>query len=67
MENEIAELEELKKRNQLLLCDPGVLNDSKRIKPLMQELNTASNRLAERYRRWEELTRELEKIDKMDL
>jgi len=67
LEKEIAELEELKKRDQALLCDPDVLNDSQRIKPLMQELRAASTRLAERYRRWEELTRELEKIDKMDL
>ena len=57
LEKEIAELEKLKTRNQELLCDPEVLKDSKRIKPLMQELNAATTRLAELYRRWEELTR----------
>jgi ATP-binding cassette subfamily F protein 3 len=67
LEMEIAELEGLKKRDQFLLCDPEVLNESKRIKPLMQELNTATTRLGELYRRWEELTREMEKIDKTDL
>jgi ATP-binding cassette subfamily F protein 3 len=67
IELEIAVLERLKTRNQLLLCDPEVLRDSKRIKPLMLELNKANPRLAELYRRWEELTRQLEKIDKTDL
>jgi hypothetical protein len=33
----------------------------------MLELSKANPRLAILYRRWEELTRELEKIDKMDL
>jgi ATP-binding cassette subfamily F protein 3 len=63
LEVEIAELEKLKTRNQLLLCDPEVLKESKRIKPLMLELNMATPRLAELYRRWEELTRQLEKVD----
>ncbi len=67
LEKEIVELEALKNRNQSLLCDPEVLKESRRIKPLMLELSTASNRLDELYRRWEELTRELEKVDKMDL
>jgi ATP-binding cassette subfamily F protein 3 len=66
LEKEIAELEKLKTLNQSLLCDPGVLKESRRIKPLMLELNVASTRLAELYQRWEELTRELEKVDKMD-
>jgi ATP-binding cassette subfamily F protein 3 len=67
IELEIAVLERLKTRNQLLLCDPEVLKESKLIKPLMQELSKANPRLAELYRRWEELTRQLEKIDKSDL
>jgi len=67
LELEIAGLERLKTRNQLLLCDPEVLKESKRIKPLMLELNMATPRLAELYRRWEELTRQLEKVDSMDL
>jgi ATP-binding cassette subfamily F protein 3 len=66
IELEIAVLERLKTRNQLLLCDPEVLRDSKRIKPLMLELSKAQPRLVVLYRRWEELTSELEKIDKMD-
>lgn len=66
LELEIAELERLKTRNQLLLCDPEVLKESKRIKPLMLELNMATPRLAELYRRWEELTRQLEKVEKTD-
>jgi ATP-binding cassette subfamily F protein 3 len=66
IELEIAVLERLKTRNQLLLCDPEVLRDSKRIKPLMLELSRANPRLVELYRRWEELIRELENIDKMD-
>jgi ATP-binding cassette subfamily F protein 3 len=66
IELEIAVLERLKTKNQLLLCDPEVLRDSKRIKPLMLELSKANPRLVELYRRWEELTRELENIDKMD-
>ena len=67
LEKEIAELERLKTRNQLLLCDPEVLKESKRIKPLMLELNMATTRLAELYRRWEELTGQLEKVDTKDL
>ena len=67
LEVEIAELERLKTRNQLLLCDPEVLKESKRIKPLMLELNIVTPRLAELYRRWEELTRQLEKVDTTDL
>jgi len=66
IELEIAVLERLKTRNELWLCDPEVLRDSKRIKPLMLELSKAKPRLVELYRRWEELTAELEKIDKMD-
>jgi ATP-binding cassette subfamily F protein 3 len=67
LEKEIAELELLKTRNRSLLCDPEVLKETKRIKPLMLELNTVTTRLAELYRRWEELTGQLEKVDKMDL
>jgi ATP-binding cassette subfamily F protein 3 len=66
IELEIAVLERLKTRNQLLLCDPEVLRESKLIKPLMLELSKANSRLAVLYRRWEELTRELEKTDEMD-
>jgi ATP-binding cassette, subfamily F, member 3 len=66
IEGEIAELEKLKTRNQSLLCDPEVLKDSKRIKPLMVELKQATPRLAELYRRWEELTQQMEKVDKAD-
>jgi len=67
LEKEIAELEKLKKQNQQLLCDPAILGESRRIKPLMLELSQATARLAELYRRWEELNSELEKVDKMDL
>jgi ATP-binding cassette subfamily F protein 3 len=63
LEGEIAELETLKTRNQSWLCDPEILKDSKRIKPLMVELNMITSRLDELYRRWEELTRQLEKTD----
>jgi ATP-binding cassette, subfamily F, member 3 len=66
LEKEISEWEGVKTRDQSLLCDPEVLKESRRIKPLMQELNQAIERLAGLYRRWEELTRELEKVDKMD-
>jgi ATP-binding cassette subfamily F protein 3 len=66
LEEEIAALERLKTRNQSLLCDPDVLKESARIKPLMQELNQASRRLGELYVRWEELTRQLEKVDEMN-
>jgi ATP-binding cassette subfamily F protein 3 len=65
LEEEISALERLKTLNQSLLCDPDVLKDSARIKPLMQELNQASRRLAELYHRWEDLTRQLEKVDEM--
>jgi ATP-binding cassette subfamily F protein 3 len=67
LEKEISEMEQLKNRNQLLLCDPEVLKESKRIKPLMLELNMAASRLTELYHRWEELTGQLEKVDKMEL
>jgi len=66
LEEEIAAMERLKTRNQSLLCDPEVLKDSARIKLLMLELNQASRRLAELYPRWEELIRQLEKVDEMD-
>ncbi|MBN2400426.1 MAG: ABC-F family ATP-binding cassette domain-containing protein [Candidatus Aminicenantes bacterium] len=67
LEKEIGALEQIKTRNQSLLCDPEVLKESGRIKPLMLELSSASSRLTELYRHWEELIRELENVDEMDL
>jgi ATP-binding cassette subfamily F protein 3 len=63
LESEIVELEGLKARDHSLLCDPEVLKDSGRIKPLMQELNQAELRLNELLPRWEKLMRSLEELE----
>jgi ATP-binding cassette subfamily F protein 3 len=64
LEAEIMELESIKIRNQALLCDPEVLQESARIKPLMQELKVADRRLAELLRRWEEMMRQHEELER---
>lgn len=63
LEAEIVELETIKTRNQEQLCDPELLRESARIKPLMQELNRAKHRLEELLPYWEELMRQLEKLE----
>jgi len=63
LESEIAGLEGIKARNQSLLCDPEVLKDSGRIKPLMRELNEAESRLKALLPRWEKLMHRLEDIE----
>jgi ATP-binding cassette subfamily F protein 3 len=63
LEAEIVELEGVKARNQTLLCDPEVLKDSGRIKPLMQELSRAELRLNELMPRWEKLMHRLEELE----
>jgi hypothetical protein len=63
LEAEIVKLEALTSANQALLCDPEVLKDSLRIKPLMQELKRSENRLKELYPRWEQLMRGLEELE----
>ncbi len=64
LETEIVRLEALKSANQALLCDPDVLKDSMRIKPLMQELKKSENRLKELFPRWEKLMHDLEELEK---
>jgi ATP-binding cassette subfamily F protein 3 len=63
LEAEIARLEELKSRDQALLCDPEVLKDSPRIKALMKELNQAERRLEALLPRWEKLMHEMEELE----
>jgi len=63
LEGEIVELEELTARNQSLLCDPEVLQDSPRIQALMKELNEAERRLKKLLPRWEALMRGLEELE----
>ena len=63
LEAEIVRLEALKSANQALLCDPEVLKDSLRIKPLMQELKKSENRLKELFPRWEKLMHDLEELE----
>ena len=63
VEAEIEGLEGLMARNRSLLCDPEVLKESERIKPLMQELKQAERRLAELLPRWEKLMHSLEELD----
>jgi ATP-binding cassette, subfamily F, member 3 len=60
LEGEIVALEELTARNQSLLCDPEVLQDSPRIQALMKELNEAERRLKGLLPRWEEVMNRLE-------
>ncbi|HUU05113.1 MAG TPA: ABC-F family ATP-binding cassette domain-containing protein [Patescibacteria group bacterium] len=63
LEAEILELETIKTRNQELLCDPELLQESVRIKPLMQELNRAKRRLEELLPYWEELMHRLDELE----
>ncbi len=63
LEAKIVELEGIKGRNQSLLCDPEVLKDSGRIKPLMQELRKAELKLNESLPRWEKLMHSLEDLE----
>jgi ATP-binding cassette subfamily F protein 3 len=60
LEKEIVKLEAIRSRNQLLLCDPEVLKDSDRIKPLMTELKETEQRLSRCLPHWEELMQRLE-------
>lgn len=62
LEAEIMELESVKARDQALLCDPNILQDSARIKSLMQQLKAVERRLPELLRRWEELMRQQEEL-----
>jgi ATP-binding cassette subfamily F protein 3 len=63
LEEEIVTLEELKSRDQALLCDPGVLQDSPRIKALMKELKQAERQLETLLPRWEKLMHDLEELE----
>ncbi len=63
LEAEIAELEALKARNQVLLCDPRVLQDSPRIQELMKELSEAEAKLKKRLPEWEQLMAQLEELE----
>ncbi|MBE0664517.1 MAG: ABC-F family ATP-binding cassette domain-containing protein, partial [Candidatus Aminicenantes bacterium] len=63
LEGEIVELETIKTRNQEQLCDPELLRESARIKPLMQELNRAKRRLEELLPYWEELMHRLDELE----
>ncbi len=63
LEAEIVRLEAITSTDQALLCDPEVLKDSLRIKPLMQELKKSENRLKELYPRWEKLMHGLEELE----
>ncbi len=66
LESGIHELEALKDRDQALLCDPGVLGDSTRIRELMKELGDVKRRLKEMLPRWEEAMRRLEEVEVQD-
>lgn len=63
LEAEIMELESIQARDRELLCDPEVLKESLRIKPLMQELNQVKTRLEVLFRRWEALMRRQEELE----
>jgi len=63
LEAEIMELEAIKARNQELLCDPEVLKESLRIKPLMKELKEAERQLNELLPQWEKLIHSLEDLE----
>ncbi len=63
LEAKIVELEAVKARNQSLLCDPDVLKDTGRIKPLMQELKKTELTLGELLPRWETLMHGLEDLE----
>ncbi len=63
LEAEIVELEAVKARDQSLLCDPEVLKDSLRIRPLMKELKEAERHLNELLPRWEKLMHSLEDLE----
>jgi ATP-binding cassette subfamily F protein 3 len=63
LEEEIVKLEELKSRDQALLCDPEVLKDSPRIKALMKELKQAERQLEAMLPRWEKLMHDLEELE----
>jgi len=63
LEEEIVKLEELKSRDQSLLCDPEVLQDSPRIKALMKELKQAERQLETMLPRWEKLMHDLEELE----
>jgi len=64
VERSIAELERVKACNQSLLCDPEVLRESGRIKPLMTELKEAERRLGQLLPEWERLMHGLEDLEK---
>jgi ATP-binding cassette subfamily F protein 3 len=63
LEAEILKQEELKSRNQALLCDPEVLKDSPRIKSLMKELKHVERQLETMLPRWEELMHGMEELE----
>ncbi len=54
LEAGITDLEEQKKRNEALLCDPDTLRSPAKIKTLNQELKTIAAELEGMYPRWEE-------------
>ncbi|MCU0276085.1 MAG: ABC-F family ATP-binding cassette domain-containing protein [Acidobacteria bacterium] len=62
LEHEIAGIEALKARNQALLCDPLVLQDSPRIQELMKELSEAETKLKKLLPKWEEFMAQLEEM-----
>ena len=63
LEAEIMELESAKARNQALLCDPEILRDSPRIKPLMKEMKAAERRLNELLPQWEKMMHRLDELE----
>ena len=63
LEAEIMELESVKERHQALLCDPEVLKESARIKPLMKELKETERQLNELLPRWEKLMHSLQDLE----
>ena len=57
------ELKTQKARDQALLCDPEVLKESLRIKPLMKEIKEAERQLHELLPRWEKMMHGLEDLE----
>ena len=63
LEAEIMELESAKSRDQASLCDPEILRESARIKPLMKEMKAAERRLNELLPQWEKMMHRLDELE----
>ncbi len=62
LEKEIANLEELKKSNDSLLCDPAIIKDIKRSRVLVRENRKTGKELKKMYKDWEQLESKLKEL-----